>query len=166
MVKVLKWMPVALAALLFSGFLISGFHTPALAEVVSVGASGGEKCENVVPNDIGYRASLFECNGNAAILFRNNFRNVYSVVLRRNGAGNDRDPHNLGCSSARCSPYKVQKRIELPDQEVNCLGETGFGPNLALANRISIKFTAKITNAADPSQFRQYCLPDTTKSVH
>ena len=139
---------------------------PVQAEIISVGTNGGEKCERIVPTGIGYRPSLFECNGNAAILFRGSFRNAYSVVLRRNGEKNDRDRFNPGCGLASCSPLKVQKTIELPDQQIRCLGDTGFGIEIALANRISIKFTAQVTDASDPAQFRQYCLLNTTRAVN
>ncbi len=138
----------------------------AIAERVQVGPDGGENCINPPPQEIGYRPSLFECNGNAAVLFRGSFRSAYSVVLRRNGAKNDRDRFNPNCSLASCSPFKVQKKIELPDQQVNCLGDTGFSSEMALANRISIKFSADITNARDPSQFEQYCLFDKDKSLN
>ena len=132
--------------------------TTLYAERIAVGSDGGETCLTPLPADIGYRPSLFECNGNAAILFRGSFRNAYSVVLRRNGEKNDRDRFNPGCGTARCSPLKVQKKIELPEYQVNCLGDSGYGVELGLANRISIKFRADVTNARDPSQFEQYCL--------
>lgn len=138
----------------------------AFGEVISVGADRGEKCERNVPSDIGYRPSLFECNGNAAILFRGRFRSAYSVVLRRNGAKNDRDRFNPECALASCSPFKVQKKIELPDQRVLCLGDNGFGVELGLANRVSIKFTASVTDSSDPSQFVQYCLLNPRASLN
>ena len=125
----------------------------------------GELCVPIVPQ-VGYRPSVFECNGNAAILLRGDFRNAYSVVLRARGQYNDRDPNNTSCSSARCSPYKVQKRIELPEYEVNCLGGSGYSDLVARATRISIKFTADIHNSLDPSQFQQYCLPNTRAAVN
>src|SRR5262245_25155080 len=136
------------------------------AEIVHVGPDGGEYCVTPVPSGIAYRPSLLECNGNAAILLRGDFRKAYSVVLRRNGAKNDRDRFNPECSTARCSPFKVQKKIELPDQQINCLGDTGFGTEMSLANRISIKFRADISNARDPSQFQQYCLPEKRESLN
>jgi hypothetical protein len=116
--------------------------------------------ENCIPpiSSVGYRPSLYECNGNAAVLLRGSLRNNYSVVVRTNGQGNDRDPLNPGCGTNRCSPYKTQKRIELPDYQVNCLGASGYSDYYVGVKRISIKFTAKVTNANDPSQFEQYCL--------
>ena len=117
----------------------------------------GNDCVPPVPQ-VGYRPSLFECNGNAAILLRGSFRNAYSVVLRRTGQYNDRDPNNTSCGTNECSPFKTQKRIELPEYEVNCLGSSGFSDVYQPVTRISIKFTASITNSLDPSQFQQYCL--------
>ena len=131
--------------------------------VVSSGtaqAVTGEACISPVPPEIGYRPSLFECNGNAAILLRGSYRNAYSVVVRRNGQFNDRDPNNTSCSSARCSPYKVQKKIELPEYQVNCLGGSGYSDQYIDVKRISIKFRADVTNGKDETQFNQWCLDD------
>lgn len=125
----------------------------------------GTDCVPPVP-EIGYRPSLWECNGNAAILLRGNFRNAYSVVVRTIGQYNDRDPNNTSCSSARCSPYKVQKRIELPEYQVNCLGASGFSDYYNAVTRISVKFTASITNSLDPHQFQQYCLNSKKSSLN
>lgn len=124
--------------------------------------------ENCVPatSQVAYRPSLFECNGNAAVLLQGSLRNNYSVVLRANGQFNDRDPANPSCGTNRCSPYKTQKRIELPAFQVNCLGDSGYSANIARANRISVKFTAAVTNASDPSQFQQYCLGDVTRDMN
>ncbi len=121
----------------------------------------GENCNANVPTDVGYRASLFECNGAAAVLLRNGQRNNHSVVVRRDGEFNDRDPRNPSCGTNRCSPYKTQKRIELPEYQTNCLGDSGFSADYAPVNRISIKYTAKVTNANDTNQFEQYCLNST-----
>ena len=118
----------------------------------------GEACIAPVPAEIGYRPSLFECNGNAAVLLRGSYRNAYSVVVRRNGQFNDRDPNNTSCSSARCSPYKVQKKIELPEYQVNCLGGSGYSDEYKDVKRISIKFQADVTNGKDETQFNQWCL--------
>ena len=122
-------------------------------------AINGERC--VPPtSDVGYRPSLFECNGNAAVLLRGTLRNNYSVVVRTIGQFNDRDPNNPSCGSNRCSPFKTQKRIELPEYQVNCLGDNGFSDYFTRVTRISIKFTALVTNPNDSSQFEQYCLDD------
>lgn len=118
----------------------------------------GESCNPNVPSTVGYRPSLFECNGNAAVLLRGSQRNNYSVVVRRDGQFNDRDPNNPTCGTNRCSPYKTQKKIELPEYQVNCLGDSGYSANFVPVNRISIKYTAVVTNANDTSQFEQYCL--------
>ena len=125
----------------------------------------GENCVAPVP-EVGYRPSLYECNGNAAILLRGSFRNAYSVVLRRRGQYNDRDPHNVGCGTNRCSPYKVQKKIELSEYQVNCLGGSGYSELIQLSTRISVKFTAKVTNSLDPNQFQQYCLASTETDLN
>jgi hypothetical protein len=163
----IKMKTLTRAAFILVAFFAVSLSKDALAqERISVGPDGGDNCINPPPAEIGYRPSLFECNGNAAILLRGRFRNIYSVVLRRNGAKNDRDRFNPGCALAKCSPFKVQKTIELPDQEVNCLGDTGFGTEIGLANRISIKFRADITNANDHSQFEQYCLLEKQNSLH
>lgn len=126
----------------------------------------GENCNPNVPTDVGYRASLYECNGNAAILLKGAQRRAYSVVVRKNGPFNDRDPLNPTCGTNRCSPFKTQKQIQLPEFQVNCLGETGFSNNYREVNRISIKYTAKVTNANDINQFEQYCLDSRTTSLN
>lgn len=122
----------------------------------------GENCNPDVPTTVGYRPSSFECNGGAAVLLSDNQRNNYSVVVRRNGAFNDRDPNNPSCGTNECSPYKTQKIIELPEYQVNCLGDSGFSSTYNGVNRISIKYFAQIADANDPSQFEQYCLTSTT----
>lgn len=127
-------------------------------------AVNGENCIPPTP-DVGYRPSTFECNGNAAVLFRNGLRNNYSVVVRANGQFNDRDPANPSCGTNRCSPYKTQKRIELPEYQVNCLGDSGYSGNFTRVKRISVKFTASVTNPRDAGQFQQYCLDDVTKII-
>lgn len=118
----------------------------------------GENCNPNIPSTVAYRPSAFECNGNSAILMGANQRNNHSVVVRRNGQFNDRDPNNPTCSTNRCSPYKTQKRIELPQYQVNCLGASGFSPEFSSVLRMSIKYTAQITNKNDTGQFEQYCL--------
>ena len=129
-------------------------------------AVSGDACVPAVP-DIGYRPSLFECNGNAAVILRNDFRNAYSVVVRRfNAQYNDRDPDNPGCSAAECSPYKTQETQEYPEFQVRCLGGSGFSAKYNTVTRISVKFTANITNALDPSQFQQYCIPNVKSSFN
>ena len=128
-------------------------------------AVNGENCVPPVGN-VGYRPSLFECNGNAAVLFRGGLRNNYSVVVRANGQFNDRDPANPSCGTNRCSPYKTQKRIELPEYQVNCLGDSGYSGNFARVKRISVKFTAAVTNPRDEGQFQQYCLDDVTRILN
>ena len=108
--------------------------------------------------DIGYRPSLFECFGNSAVLARGNVRNAYSIVVRRLGQFNDRDPRNPSCGTAECSPYKTQQRIDLAPYRVNCLGASGFDPIFNEVTRISVKYTAAIEDKNDPRQFEQYCL--------
>lgn len=146
--------------------LASLLFVVAIAEVRAEDRVRGETCKQQVPAEIKYRPSLFECNGNAAVLLAGRYRNAYSVVLRRNGQFNDRDPNNTSCGSNRCSPYKVQKRIEIAEHQINCLGDTGYSAKMQLANRISIKYSALVTNANDESQFDQFCLPSTAQSFH
>ncbi len=123
----------------------------------------GENCNPVVPSEVGYRPSAYECNGAAAVLLGGALRDNYSVVVRRNGKFNDRDPNNPSCGTNRCSPYKTQKKLELPQYQVNCLGDNGFSPLYAEVNRISVKFFGLIEDANDPNQFEQWCLPNTTR---
>lgn len=128
-------------------------------------AVNGERCIPMT-SEVGYRPSLYECNGNAAVLFRGSLRNNYSVVVRRNGQFNDRDPNNPTCGTNRCSPYKTQKRMELPEYQVNCLGDSGYSDYFKEVLRISVKFSALVTNAADPRQFEQFCIPDVKASYN
>ncbi len=127
----------------------------------------GENCNGNVPLSLGYRPSSFECNGNASLLLRGDaLRSNYSVVVRRDGQFNDRDPGNPTCGTNFCSPYKTQKRIELPEYQVNCLGDSGYSANYIPVKRISIKFSALVTNPNDISQFEQYCLNNPQQSFN
>jgi hypothetical protein len=125
----------------------------------------GESCRPATP-EVGYRPSVFECNGAAAVLMRSPLRNNYSVVVRRNGQFNDRDPNNPTCGTNRCSPYKTQKKMELVDYQVNCMGDSGFSPLYDPILRISVKFQALVTNPADTHQFEQYCIPNVEASFN
>lgn len=118
----------------------------------------GERCNANVPTDVKYRPSSFECNGNAAVLLGGNQRDNYSVVVRRDGQYNDRDPENPSCGTNRCSPYKTQKKMELAEYQVNCLGGSGFSAKYDGVKRISIKYVALVTNPGDTRQFEQYCI--------
>ena len=126
----------------------------------------GEACNSNISSNVGYRPSLFECNGCAAVLMSGSFRSNYSVVVRRDGQYNDRDPNNPTCGTNACSPYKTQKRIELPAYQVNCLGDSGFSPDYVPVNRISIKFGGLVTNPNDANQFEQFCLANTRESLN
>ena len=127
----------------------------------------GDDCIPPVP-EIGYRPSLFECNGAAAILLRGHLRDSYSVVVRRGNHAqfNDRDPNNTGCALAECSPYKVQKKIELPEYRISCLGDSGYSDSFATVTRISVKFSAAVSDSLDPSQFQQYCIANTQQGFN
>lgn len=123
-------------------------------------AVNGHNCVPPVP-DVGYRSSLYECNGNAAIILRGSQRGAYSVVVRRQGQFNDRDPANPSCGSNRCSPYKTQKKIEFAEYQVNCLGASGHSSSYAEVSRISIKYAPGVEDPTDPRQFQQYCIANT-----
>ena len=155
----MKKIIIASLAMLLGSALVSVLQTNS-AEAVN-----GENCVAPVA-DVGYRPSLYECNGNAAILLRGSLRTAYSVVLRRNGENNDRDPENPSCGLNRCSPFKAQYKLELPDYQVSCLGASGFDSSLQQANRISVKFNAKVTDSSDESQFQQYCLDDLKENLN
>ena len=123
--------------------------------------------ENCVPptDDLFYRPSAFECNGNAFVgMISDRFRDAFSVVLRANGFRNDRDPDNPECGLAECSPYKTQKIVQLPQHQIRCLGDNGFSAKMRRAQRISIKFIPVPSEAdkQDPLKFEQYCLADTS----
>ncbi len=165
---------IGAAALLFLANTVSAdslrqngavtFDDPLFDDIAKV---TGDNCLPM-PSDVGYRPSLFECNGAAAVLTRGSQRNNYSIVVRRgpNIQYNDRDPNNTSCGTNRCSPYKTQRRIELPEFQVNCLGDSGFSPTFDTVQRVSIKYTAAVTNAQDSRQFQQYCLTDKKKSIN
>ncbi len=125
----------------------------------------GEDCLQPI-TQVGYRPSVFECNGAAAVLLRENQRNNYSVVVRRNGEFNDRDPNNPTCGTNECSPYKTQKKMELPEYQVNCMGDSGYSASYDPVLRLSIKFIALVTNANDPNQFEQYCINNVEASFN
>ena len=100
------------------------------------------------------------------MLARGFVRSAYSIVVRRIGQFNDRDPRNTGCATNRCSPYKTQQKIELPEYQVNCLGDSGFSDLFSEVTRISVKFTAAVNDSLDPSQFQQYCLAKKKSSLN
>lgn len=156
----------------WTGTAVVGSLEPALlSSDISGEAEAKVSGENCVPptSDLIYRASAFECNGNAWVgMITPRFRSAYSVVLRANGFRNDRDPNNPECGLASCSPYKTQKIIELPEYQVRCLGANGRDAVMARARRISIKFISTLSEAdkQDPLKFEQYCLANTARPLN
>lgn len=132
------------------------------AEVEKV---NGERCNPMVPKEVGYRPSQFECDGDSAILLSGGQRSAFSVVVRTLGTFNDRDPANPSCATNVCSPFKTQSTIDLPAFKVFCLGGSGFSSNFSKVTRISIKYSATVTDPMDTKQFEQYCL-NTKQNLH
>ena len=114
-------------------------------------------CWQDVSKSVSYRPTYPGCNGNAAILTRGKYKDIFSVVVR-DKENKDRWPAaGFGdCSAAlassasppnRCSAFKVQKiyyeETSAGTQRVNCLGAKGTS---ALFKKVT-RMTGKISDA-------------------
>lgn len=127
-------------------------------------------CSSSLSKSIRYHPAEPACGGNAAILLRAPYLNLFSVVVRDN-LNRDRWPVTgaNGCSAelaasksppARCSVFKAQKRftriIAGKRERVNCLGAPG---NSALFARVQ-RITAKFNDVPDSSKdkIERWCI--------
>lgn len=128
-------------------------------------------CPSSVPKSVSYHPAEPACGGDAAILLRSPYLNVYSVVVRDN-QNKDRWPVNgaNGCTVEqaqsksppnKCSVFKTQKKftriLEKGKRErVNCLGAAGSSALFKKVQRI----TAKLNDVPNAStdEIRRWCI--------
>ena len=127
-------------------------------------------CPSSVPKSVRYHPSEPACGGNAAILLRSPFLNVFSVVVRDN-ENKDRWPVNgaNGCTPEeaqskfppnKCSVFKTQRKftrlVDGKRERVNCLGAAG---NSALFKKVQ-RITAKLNDVpgATTDEIRRWCI--------
>jgi hypothetical protein len=117
-------------------------------------------CAGSVPKEIVFRPRLARCGGNAAVVLSGAWADSFSVVLR-DRLNRDRYPsagYN-GCTAeqaggesppARCSAYKVQKRIRTKGKVTHCFGNKGTDSILSKATRLTIKIKDVPGSSSDP----------------
>ena len=128
-------------------------------------------CASSVPKSVSYHPSEPACGGDAAILLRSPYLNVYSVVVRDN-QNKDRWPTTgaNGCTPeqaqsksppAKCSVFKTQKKFTRvlakgKRERVNCLGAPGSSTLFKRVQRI----TAKLNDVPNAStdEIRRWCI--------
>lgn len=121
-------------------------------------------CWQDVPEEVSYRPSYPGCRGNAAVLLRGKYLDVFSVVVR-DKENRDRWPRsgfnrcsfrlaNSANPPARCSAFKVQKtyfeETAQGIQRVNCLGAKGTSLLFQKVVRITAKLADVPGSNADP----------------
>ena len=117
-------------------------------------------CSGSVPEDIKFRPRLSRCGGNAAVILSGEWASSFSVVLR-DRLNRDRYPTSgyNGCTAqqaggesppAKCSAYKVQKKIRMNGKVIHCFGNKGTDSILAKASRLTIKIKDVPGSSADP----------------
>jgi hypothetical protein len=117
-------------------------------------------CAGSVPKEIVFRPRLARCGGNAAVVLSGAWAGSFSVVLR-DRLNRDRYPsagYN-GCTAeqaggesppAKCSAYKVQKKIRTKGQVTHCFGNKGTDSILSKATRLTIKIKDVPGSSRDP----------------
>ena len=134
-------------------------------------------CAPDVSKLVQYRRSIAQCGKNAGIVFSGRYLNVYSVVVR-DKLNRDRFPEQAGfngCSMgqylaglAKCSAFKVQKRIRVKDEtgdaEVHCLGASGYSRLYRGVSRITVKLQDDPSSHSDPLE--RLCLVGPKKPLN
>lgn len=127
-------------------------------------------CPSSVPKSVRYHAAEKACGGNAAVLLRSPYLNVFSVVVR-DKENKDRWPPQgaNGCTQEetdsenppnKCSVFKVQKKftrtVNGKRERVNCLGAPGASSLFARVQRI----TAKLNDVpgASTEEIKRWCI--------
>lgn len=121
-------------------------------------------CYQDVSKDVSYRPTYKGCGGNAAILTRGKYLNIFSVVVR-DSENRDRWPVSGfgGCGFAvansesppnKCSAFKVQKTYfeesDNTEQRVNCLGAKGTSSLFKDVRRMTAKLADVPGTNKDP----------------
>lgn len=127
-------------------------------------------CPSSLSKSIKYHPAEPACGGNAAILLRAPYLNLFSVVVR-DSLNRDRWPAQgaNGCSAelansksppARCSVFKAQRRftrmIGSKRERVNCLGAPGDSVLFSKVQRITAKFNDVPDSAND--KIERWCI--------
>lgn len=117
-------------------------------------------CWQVVPETVSYKPAEPACRGNAAVITRGNFLNVFSVVVR-DKENRDRWP-NPNCETNSCSVFKTQKKfvrtVRGVKEKVWCLGAPGRSSLFKNVVRITIKVSDKINPKTGLKDLRRFCL--------
>jgi len=133
--------------------------------VPTCGGEGGFKrclCPQNVYSSVRYRPAVAECNGNAAAIFFDNYREIFSVVVR-DSQNRDRWPASgfNGCSASLadsdsppnyCSAFKVQDKFEIGAgiATVHCFGASGYSELFTDVTRLTIKLADDPNSSDDP----------------
>lgn len=136
-------------------------------------------CAEDVPTDVSYRPTYAGCDGNAAIITRGEYLDIFSVVVR-DRENRDRWPVSgfNGCSRRlatskfppnRCSAFKAQKNYfqqnELGQEErVFCLGAPGTSKLFSRVTRITAKLSDVPNSSNDPLE--RWCLVSPTQPLN
>lgn len=139
-------------------------------------------CAADVSELVQYRPSIAQCGKKAGIVLSGKYLSAFSVVVR-DRENRDRWPLQFpvtgqgygGCNLAqaktglaRCSAYKVQKIIQVSDEngnaEVHCLGQSGYAPLMKGISRITIKLDDVPGSNADPLE--RLCLKNATTPLN
>lgn len=136
-------------------------------------------CAPDVPITVSYRVSYEACGGNAAIITRGKYLNIFSAVVR-DKENRDRWPRSGfgGCSSRlansaappnRCSAFKAQRtfyqqNLEGEDERVFCLGAPGTSTLFRNVVRITAKLQDVPGSSRDP--LARWCLSSPTEDLN
>jgi hypothetical protein len=164
-------MKITLTTLIFSAFcLLNATSAFAKTRFCYGGIFKPCICSSTVPKSVSYHPNEAACGGNAAILLRAPFLNVFSVVVRDN-ENKDRWPVTgaNGCTPElaqsqfppnRCSVFKTQRKftrvVDGKRERVNCLGAPGSSALFKKVQRI----TAKLNDVpgATTDEIRRWCI--------
>lgn len=135
-------------------------------------------CWQDVAREMKYRPAVAECGGNAAVILRGKYLNIFSVVVR-DDSNRDRWPASgfNGCTPevaqsisppASCSAFKVQERFRIEDRgrgaEVHCLGAPGYSDLFKRVVRVTGKLGDDPKGTNDP--IVRWCLRSPTKPLN
>jgi hypothetical protein len=128
---------------MFTRFFLSVLPVISFFAVIANAASadGMNPCKSI-PRTIQVLERSAACGRVPTVVLRGTWRRSFSAAFRwEDGTpdGQDRNPDDLGNSSAASSPYKTQRRIRRADRDILCYGNflTGF----PLPDQLTIKRT-------------------------
>lgn len=135
-------------------------------------------CWQDVAREMRYRPAVAECGGNAAVVLRGKYLDIFSVVVR-DDANRDRWPASgfNGCSPevataksppASCSAFKVQDRFRVEEGgrtvEVHCFGASGYSSLFKRVVRVTGKLGDDPKGTNDP--LVRWCLRSPTRPLN